>query len=74
MIDAAELLHFRMPAVTERTLVICVSQSGESIEPGAGGPGAGGLATRRPTLVSITNGLENSLADAGRHRARHPCR
>ena len=33
MIDAAELLHFRMPAITEHTLVICVSQSGESAEP-----------------------------------------
>ena len=41
MIDAAELLHFRMPVVTERTLVICVSQSGRERRAGAGGPSAG---------------------------------
>src|SRR5690242_18438720 len=29
MVDAAELLHFRLPAVTQDTLVIAVSQSGE---------------------------------------------
>lgn len=63
MIDAAELLHFRMEVLTERTLVICVSQSGESAEPVRV---AQALAARdrRPTLVSITNGVRNSLADA----------
>ena len=61
MIDAAELLHFRMPGLTERTLVVCVSQSGESAEPVRVAQALAGRA-RRPALVTITNGLENSLA------------
>jgi glutamine---fructose-6-phosphate transaminase (isomerizing) len=61
MIDAAELLHFRMPALTEHTLVICVSQSGESAEPVRVARSLA-LRERRPALVTITNGLENSLA------------
>ena len=50
-----------MAVLTERTLVICVSQSGESAEPVRV---AQALAARdrRPTLVPITNGTGNSLA------------
>jgi glucosamine--fructose-6-phosphate aminotransferase (isomerizing) len=63
MVDAAELLHHRLPAVTADTLVIAVSQSGESAE-------LVRLAEeltareRPPVLVSVTNGLENPLARA----------
>ena len=59
--DAAELLHFRRPILTAATLVVIVSQSGESAE-------IVRLATELSTLsapppiVSITNGLDNSLA------------
>jgi glucosamine--fructose-6-phosphate aminotransferase (isomerizing) len=61
--DAAELLHYRLPAIGPDTLLICVSQSGESAEPV-------GVAqelrrwTLPPTVVSVTNGLDNTLARA----------
>ena len=32
MLDTAELLHFRLPALRPDTLLVCVSQSGESAE------------------------------------------
>ena len=32
MVDAAELLHFRLDALGPETLLLCVSQSGESAE------------------------------------------
>ena len=32
MVDAAELLHFRLDALEPGTLLVCVSQSGESAE------------------------------------------
>jgi glucosamine--fructose-6-phosphate aminotransferase (isomerizing) len=63
MVDAAELLHFRLPMLDARTLVVCVSQSGESVElvrlAEAFGAGAA-----RPRLASVTNGLDNTLARA----------
>jgi len=61
MLDAAELLHFRLPAVTADTLVVCVSQSGRSAEPVRL---AEALAARttRPTVVAVTNGADNPLA------------
>lgn len=61
MIDAAELLHFRMHSLTADTLLICVSQSGESAEPVRV---LETLAARpnRPHVVTITNGTQNSLA------------
>ncbi|MFL5200233.1 MAG: SIS domain-containing protein [Microvirga sp.] len=61
MLDAAELLHFRLPAVTTDTLVVCVSQSGRSAETVRV---AEALAerTRRPTVVAVTNGTSNPLA------------
>ncbi len=61
MVDSAELLHFRMPTITERTLVICVSQSGESAEP-VRVVQALRERERPPLVVSVTNGLANTLA------------
>jgi glucosamine--fructose-6-phosphate aminotransferase (isomerizing) len=63
MVDAAELLHFRLPAVPPDAVVVAVSQSGESAELVrlaerlAEGPSS-------PLLVSITNGARNTLAEA----------
>jgi glucosamine--fructose-6-phosphate aminotransferase (isomerizing) len=63
MVDGAELLHFRRPILHADTVLVAVSQSGESAE-----------VVRllresewprgRPLVVSITNGLENSVARA----------
>jgi glucosamine--fructose-6-phosphate aminotransferase (isomerizing) len=61
MIDAAELLHFRLPALSERTLLICVSQSGESAEPVRVLEALRPL-DRRPTIATVTNGLGNTMA------------
>jgi glucosamine--fructose-6-phosphate aminotransferase (isomerizing) len=61
LVDSAELLHFRRPILNAQTLVVIVSQSGESAE-------IVRLATEisrqrmRPFVVSITNGLANDLA------------
>ena len=61
LVDSAELLHFRRPILNAQTLVVIVSQSGESAE-------IVRLATEiskqrmRPFVVSITNGLGNDLA------------
>jgi glucosamine--fructose-6-phosphate aminotransferase (isomerizing) len=63
MVDAAELLHFRLPAVPPDAVVVAVSQSGESAELVRL---AERLADRpsSPLLVSITNGARNTLAEA----------
>ena len=60
-IDAAELLHFRTEVLTPSTVLVVVSQSGESAEVVRL---AGSLVERadRPTILSITNGLDNALA------------
>jgi glucosamine--fructose-6-phosphate aminotransferase (isomerizing) len=60
MVYAAELLHFRLPALRPDSVQIVVSQSGRSAEVVA-------LADAlkrgvRPLLVSVTNGLDNPLA------------
>ena len=63
MLGAAELVHFRSGILDPATPVIAVSQSGESAEVvhlaellrGRG---------RRPSLVAVTNGTDNSLARA----------
>ena len=62
MIDCAELLHFRLAQVGRDALVIAVSQSGESAELVRL---AEVLRRRpdRPGLVSVTNGVANSLAE-----------
>ncbi|WP_214317202.1 SIS domain-containing protein [Nonomuraea sediminis] len=58
-VNTAELVHFRLPALSEDTLVVAISQSGRSAE----------LVrlTRsgiRARLVTITNGVDNPLAAA----------
>jgi glucosamine--fructose-6-phosphate aminotransferase (isomerizing) len=61
MVDAAELVHFRRGLLGPSSLVVAVSQSGESAEvvrlarelPAAGA---------RPILVGVTNGRTNTLA------------
>ena len=62
MVDSAELLHFRLAQVTGRTLVVAVSQSGESAELVRL---ADSLRARAqpPVLVAITNGAQNTLAE-----------
>ena len=61
MVDSAELLYFRRPILADNTMLVAVSQSGESaevvrlIEELDQEP-------ERPFVVSITNGLDNSLA------------
>jgi glucosamine--fructose-6-phosphate aminotransferase (isomerizing) len=61
LVDTAELLHFRRPILSHETLLIIVSQSGESAEIVKL---VGELSKQRgrPTVVSITNGLDNDLA------------
>jgi glutamine---fructose-6-phosphate transaminase (isomerizing) len=61
MLDAAELLHFRLPTVRHADLVILVSQSGESAETVRV---ADALRARgdAPVVVAVTNGASNSLA------------
>jgi glucosamine--fructose-6-phosphate aminotransferase (isomerizing) len=61
LVDAAELLHFRRPILTARTLTIIVSQSGGSAEIVRL---ANELAKQRarPFVVAITNGVDNDLA------------
>jgi len=61
MVDSAELLYFRRPTLAGGTVLVVVSQSGESaevirlVEQLNGERG-------RPFTVSITNGLDNTLA------------
>jgi len=61
-VDASELLHFRRETLGPDDLLVAVSQSGRSAEvvklvedtrPGGD----------RPTVVSVTNGLENPVAE-----------
>ena len=60
-IDTAELLHFRTEVLTPSTVLVVVSQSGESAEVVRL---ADSLVERadHPTILSITNGLDNALA------------
>jgi glucosamine--fructose-6-phosphate aminotransferase (isomerizing) len=62
-VDTAELLHFRRPLLDGGTVIVAVSQSGESAEVVrlAQEIGSRGAASR-PFLVAVTNGTENSLA------------
>lgn len=61
-VDTAELLHFRTGLLSASTVLVAVSQSGESAE-------IVKLAEslvhrpRRPVMLSITNGLRNGLAE-----------
>jgi glucosamine--fructose-6-phosphate aminotransferase (isomerizing) len=61
MLDSAELLHFRLPAVSADTLVVCVSQSGRSAETVRVAEALAGRGSR-PTVVAVTNGADNPLA------------
>jgi glutamine---fructose-6-phosphate transaminase (isomerizing) len=62
MVDAAELLHFRLPAIGPGSVVVAVTQSGESAELVRL---VGALEDERPgLLVSVTNGLANTVAAA----------
>jgi glucosamine--fructose-6-phosphate aminotransferase (isomerizing) len=61
MLDAAELLHFRLPAIAADTLVVCVSQSGRSAETVRVAEALAGREPR-PTVVAVTNGTDNPLA------------
>jgi glucosamine--fructose-6-phosphate aminotransferase (isomerizing) len=61
MVDAAELLHYRLDALDVRTVLVCVSQSGESAETVRVVRELSGRPDR-PFVVSVTNGLGSSLA------------
>jgi glucosamine--fructose-6-phosphate aminotransferase (isomerizing) len=58
MLDTAELLHFRLPMLRPDSLVVCVSQSGESAELVRL---VERLGRQRPQLAAITNGADNTL-------------
>jgi glucosamine--fructose-6-phosphate aminotransferase (isomerizing) len=61
-VNAAELLHFRSRLLTDETLLVIVSQSGESAE---AVHLADDLRARpsAPVIVSVTNGTTNGLAE-----------
>lgn len=61
MADAAELVDFRRPTLLPETLLVAVSQSGESAEVVRLVLTLRSQA-RRPQVVSVTNGLDNPLA------------
>ena len=60
MLDAAELLHFRTGMLRRSTMLVAVSQSGESVEVVRVAAGLAGQA-ERPAVVAITNGTANTL-------------
>ena len=60
-VDAAELVHFRLPLLDEHMLLVAVSQSGRSAEVVRLAEALRAVASR-PLLVAITNGLDNPLA------------
>ncbi|TMK94956.1 MAG: SIS domain-containing protein [Actinobacteria bacterium] len=61
MLDAAELLHFRLPILQDEDLLVLVSQSGESAET-VGVARALRGAGRSTTIACVTNGVGNTLA------------
>jgi glucosamine--fructose-6-phosphate aminotransferase (isomerizing) len=61
MADAAELVDFRLPTLLANTLLVAVSQSGESAEVVRLVDTLRSQASR-PQIVSVTNGLDNPLA------------
>jgi glucosamine--fructose-6-phosphate aminotransferase (isomerizing) len=64
LVDTAELLHFRRPILTARTLVTIVSQSGGSAEIVKLAADIAKQRTR-PFVLTMTNGLSNPLAKLG---------
>ena len=61
MLDAAELLHFRIRMLGEGDTLVLVSQSGESVEVVRVAE-ALRAAPSRPRVVAVTNGTQNPLA------------
>ena len=61
MVDSAELLHFRSQMLDAGSLLIAVSQSGESAETVRLVQELGGRPDP-PTMVAVTNGTSNTLA------------
>jgi glucosamine--fructose-6-phosphate aminotransferase (isomerizing) len=62
LVDTAELLHFRMAMLDGRSLVVVVSQSGESAEVVRLAEELSGRPSRS-LVVSVTNGADNRLAE-----------
>jgi glutamine---fructose-6-phosphate transaminase (isomerizing) len=62
MADAAELMHFRLPALGEDSLLIVVSQSGASAETVGLVERVRAMARARPRILAVTNGTDNALA------------
>ncbi len=62
-VDAAELVHFRSPALPSAGLLVVVSQSGETAEVVRLAESLSGR-TDRPVVLSVTNGPDNRLARA----------
>jgi glucosamine--fructose-6-phosphate aminotransferase (isomerizing) len=62
-VDSAELLHFRKSMLDSDVLLVMASQSGESAEVVALASEVRGQGARS-FIVSVTNGLDNSLAGA----------
>jgi glutamine---fructose-6-phosphate transaminase (isomerizing) len=63
-VNAAELLHFRLSTLDDRTTLVVVSQSGQSVEVVRLLERLDRDRRRRPFLVGVTNGTDNPLADA----------
>ena len=63
MVDTAELVHFRRPILDARSLLVVVSQSGQSAEV-VRLVRESAWPSGRPTVVSVANGTDNPLADA----------
>src|SRR5206468_4923984 len=63
MVDAAELLHFRRPILGSDTVLVAVSQSGESAEV-VRLLQAPEWPRGRPFVASVTNGPDNTVARA----------
>jgi glucosamine--fructose-6-phosphate aminotransferase (isomerizing) len=62
MVDAAELLHFRQPALRGGEVVVAVSQSGRSAEVVRLAEALRDRGPHRPFVVAVTNGPDNPLA------------
>ncbi len=61
-VEASELLHVRRPVLSAATLLVLVSQSGESPEVIGLAEAARTVAGPRPFVLAITNGLRTPLA------------
>ena len=66
-VDTAELVHFRSHILRPRTVLVVVSQSGRSAEIVRLAESLAGRPDP-PTVLSITNGLDNDLAERSRLR------